>query len=1482
METSNIKVSVVMPSLNVGEFIAECIESVIDQTMADIEIICVDAGSTDGTLEILREYEQKDSRVRVILSDKKSYGYQINLGFSRAQGEYLAIVETDDYIRKDMYENLYAVAKENDLDYVKANYARFKGAGKNRTFQHANIVESDYYYNRVLWAGDELSVFNGSVYPWAGIYKRSFIADNNIKLNETPGASYQDNGFCFQVYAYGKRGYFVKDEFYFLRREEQDASYYAPHKVNEIFVEFDFIYNFLVESGFYDVFAPRFWKLKYQTFCWRANMLADEHKLEFMQRFADDFKTAFQNGTLNTACFDNNEKAYLFNIMASPDMICWKKYYTEDSVWQKNAVSAEKIELPEKRCSVKGKKILIVSNELSYSGAPLSTFAQSKILKQAGAEVEVWSLKDGELHDRYIEQGINIRLVQPHEFDRSYIQDRIKQFDLAIICTVLSIAAADACMKLIPTILYIRSDGKLIVHFLQNTITFQQDYKRYYALKNAEYIVAVSDYCGNWVKENINPNVYVINNFIEDRYEDYAEICTADEDNEQETDRRIKFLALGTIEHRKGFDIYLDAFEALSREERDGCELHFAGRLLKGSEDFYRTITNRAERMKNCFYHGEITDRDEIYRLIMDCDVIVVPSRNESSSRVAIEGAMMGKPIIVTEDIGAKYLVNEQTGWIVETGSVEGLASAFKSAFSAKERLAEMGRCARQMYLETSTPEIYSEKFIDYTERVLQDSMDKNYKKQKAKKLYSFDVFDTLFTRKTATPTGVFALVQQALNTDSSWSDISDHVKNNFYELRINAERLARFVCRGTAFDKYNEKNKPREDVTFEEIYKVLTFSGLLTEEQAERIMELEIQTEISSLVAIPRNIEFVKQLVNDGIRVIAVSDMYHSSTVIKRMLLSLDPVFENVTVYSSSELMLTKGSGNAYRRIREIENVRFEDWHHTGDNKRSDYEVPKSLGITAELYPISWRNDIENYVLGSSYSDAHSQTLVADARNARAVYDLRDKAAIGADLGTFFLLPYVDFILNSCISRGIKRLYFIARDGYVPKKIADILIEKRKLDITTKYVYGSRNAWRVFSENPAEIDIMTLISYSNFNHIKSLVELANVFMITEEELLEYLPGYSEGDTISSSELYTITEKLNVDMSFKSFISEKGKDKRELMLDYFRQELDLSDSNYAFVELDGSGLTVDIMSSVLYESLDKSEPVKTFFYWAIGTNLTNKSHEFIAFFPSKIATGNIIECLCRAPHSQTTGYINEGGKIMPVFAENSEGEVLMAEGYGDYISGVLAAANVYNGTNSPNVINMVERAFEYITKYPDAEILAFLGDVPFEVTGRSNDIFRFAPAMTGEDIFNIYFRRHIKREPIEAYFPVSYFDYCLLRCTAQDNQLIQRYKDLMTEYRRKGKLYRLTEDDLEKIRKDEEKRIYRGTPPAPAKPAAPVKPAAPISEYDVYSTYSWRIGHKLVLMANKIRNNRVIRKFLNFKPVKKIASKMLRSFLGDK
>lgn len=126
------KVSIVMPSLNVAAYVRECMESVIRQTLKDIEILCVDAGSTDGTWEILRKYADKDKRIKLIHSEKKSYGHQMNLGIREATGSYIGIVETDDYILPKMYERLYTYALDNDADFVKSDYYAFTTLDNNQ------------------------------------------------------------------------------------------------------------------------------------------------------------------------------------------------------------------------------------------------------------------------------------------------------------------------------------------------------------------------------------------------------------------------------------------------------------------------------------------------------------------------------------------------------------------------------------------------------------------------------------------------------------------------------------------------------------------------------------------------------------------------------------------------------------------------------------------------------------------------------------------------------------------------------------------------------------------------------------------------------------------------------------------------------------------------------------------------------------------------------------------------------------------------------------------------------------------------------------------------------------------------------------------------------------------------------------------------------------------------------------------------------
>lgn len=224
---SSPKITVLLPSLNVAAYIRECIESVINQTLPDIEILCIDAGSTDGTCEIIREYAAKDSRVRYIHSEKRSYGYQINLGIDMAKGEYLGIVETDDCIEPDMYEVLYQAAIENDLDYAKAGFYTLVTPYEGEQYLLENYLgDTERMLSAQYFMEQKLS---SDIYIWNGIYKMSFLKEFHIRLNETPGAAFQDCGFRYMIDMNLRRGMILNRLFYHYRRDNAAASTYNPN-----------------------------------------------------------------------------------------------------------------------------------------------------------------------------------------------------------------------------------------------------------------------------------------------------------------------------------------------------------------------------------------------------------------------------------------------------------------------------------------------------------------------------------------------------------------------------------------------------------------------------------------------------------------------------------------------------------------------------------------------------------------------------------------------------------------------------------------------------------------------------------------------------------------------------------------------------------------------------------------------------------------------------------------------------------------------------------------------------------------------------------------------------------------------------------------------------------------------------------------------------------------------------------------------------
>lgn len=241
------KVSVIIPIYNVEKFLTGCLESVVNQTLEDIEILCVDDGSTDDCPQIIKKFAENDKRIRVIHKENSGYGHSMNVGMDAASGEYVGIVESDDIILPEMYETLYHVAKEYDLDMVKSDCYLYWESRSHRS--RIYVDDSKQYYNRVLDKNDREIYFRFWMFNWTGIYRKDFLKKNNIRHNETPGASFQDNGFWLQVMSMCERAMWIDKPFYLYRQDNPASSVKSRTKMMSTMTEYDFAGAILKKKG---------------------------------------------------------------------------------------------------------------------------------------------------------------------------------------------------------------------------------------------------------------------------------------------------------------------------------------------------------------------------------------------------------------------------------------------------------------------------------------------------------------------------------------------------------------------------------------------------------------------------------------------------------------------------------------------------------------------------------------------------------------------------------------------------------------------------------------------------------------------------------------------------------------------------------------------------------------------------------------------------------------------------------------------------------------------------------------------------------------------------------------------------------------------------------------------------------------------------------------------------------------------------------
>ena len=251
-----MKISVKVTVHNAEKYLRECLDSAISQTFPDIEILCMDGGSMDSSPEILRDYAERDGRIRIINDPNTSYGHKVYEGIRLARGEYISVLESDDMYRTDMLEKLYRIAGQYRPDFVDADYLEYFHVAGERFYRPVRMYREEDY-GHVIKNGKHPEDMRQILRYWTGLFKRDFLLREQIRMNESPGASFQDLSFRFLTSALAATSYHINEPVYLYRSDNPDSSVHNPEKAVATADEYSYLKGELEKRN---IMNPYIWR----------------------------------------------------------------------------------------------------------------------------------------------------------------------------------------------------------------------------------------------------------------------------------------------------------------------------------------------------------------------------------------------------------------------------------------------------------------------------------------------------------------------------------------------------------------------------------------------------------------------------------------------------------------------------------------------------------------------------------------------------------------------------------------------------------------------------------------------------------------------------------------------------------------------------------------------------------------------------------------------------------------------------------------------------------------------------------------------------------------------------------------------------------------------------------------------------------------------------------------------------------------------
>ncbi|WP_054834602.1 glycosyltransferase [Methanobrevibacter arboriphilus] len=265
----DIKVSVIVPVYNSERYLEKCLDSLINQTLKEIEIICVDDGSTDSSPEILERYSKKDNRIKIITQKNKDVGAAREAGLKIANGEYVAFSDNDDWLALDAFEKLYNNAKSNDSDVVIFKVVFYYSDNDSYIYPKSLNLENYFNegtdYNNFTFKAENIKkqVMNTLFAPWFKFYKLEFLKKHNFYFKEN--ITYPDVPFHVQTLLKAEKLSFCPEYLYFYRRNHQESMLLISKdtpRIFDIFEVIDEVEDFLIINNFCESYKFEFYQFK--------------------------------------------------------------------------------------------------------------------------------------------------------------------------------------------------------------------------------------------------------------------------------------------------------------------------------------------------------------------------------------------------------------------------------------------------------------------------------------------------------------------------------------------------------------------------------------------------------------------------------------------------------------------------------------------------------------------------------------------------------------------------------------------------------------------------------------------------------------------------------------------------------------------------------------------------------------------------------------------------------------------------------------------------------------------------------------------------------------------------------------------------------------------------------------------------------------------------------------------------------------------